>query len=48
MESGLLSVLSQGIPLHPLPPKKLHRDAAVPHAPVLTPKLSESDFKVRY
>ena len=41
------SVLSQGIPLHPLPAKRLQRDASVPHAPVLTPKLSENEFKVR-
>ena len=47
MEHKSLSVLSQGIPLHPLPAKRLQRDASVPHAPVLNPKLSENEFKVR-
>lgn len=47
MAENDLSVICSGIPVNPLPPKQLCRDASVPHAPILTPKLSSCDFKVR-
>ncbi|KAF6026947.1 UROC1 [Bugula neritina] len=38
--------LCSGIPLSPLPPRVEKRDESLPHAPVLTPVLSEQDCKL--
>lgn len=38
--------LFHGLPLSPLPPKHATPDPTIPHAPVRTPKLNKSDFKL--
>lgn len=46
MPNQALIQLCSGLPLNPLPVKRLKREENVPHAPILTPKLTQDEFKV--
>lgn len=46
MPSPELVHLCSGLPVSPLPPKKLSRDSSIPHAPILTLNLSKEELKV--